>query len=772
VPGPDAGPSLERRGSAAQILLDFGVVVEQVVESRVAIDPESAVEVDNVTKPTLDELKGSASSEVDPDIREAGLDLGDPQRTGGEEALLTGSTLNAPPTLEAARSMARACAPENDREVSRPPSPGVQIDSIPSELRVARQWVNWRFAWDGARWTKVPYRSTGAKAKSTDPSTWSKFDDAISAYRRGGFDGVGFVVSDDDEFVGIDLDHCLDDGGKPEPWAAEIVEQLDSFTEVTPSGDGVRVWAKGRWNARHKTRVSRGTIEVYDRTRYFTVTGRHLKSAPAQIEERQDQLDALAAIHFASKPKPDPKPAPDVTRSIDDDELLRRARAAANGAKFTSLFDQGDWKAQGYTSQSEADLALCAMLAFWSGRDRARIDALFRCSALYRDKWDREDYCNSTIDHALEQADFHGPHHLQHVGAGVDPDESPPRHADSMEEPDEHDGIPRLFIETASEFLSREDPQLTFIIEGLIPEETTGLRHGDPRSGKSWAAAEECIAVATGTRAFGLFDVPKELPVWYLTQEDPERYVRARFKRLLAAREMGWPETLFLSVHKGIRLDDEAWHEAIIRMVEDRGIGLVYFDPARRFDRRADKGPSDVSEVTGFLRRLVVETGASVNVVHHNVKPIGERSRLSGAHLASGGDWFAASDCPVGFHALGGFGRAVATPRDFKFTIPPPAFRMTIDGGPEDPRVRVIGEWMDDKEERSDAKHEKVRLKVLDFLNTNPPASINQIKTAKGGRWEDIKATLLELLREGVVEKNPGPKGDVWSVRGGREGCP
>ena len=124
------------------------------------------------------------------------------------------------------------------------------------------------------------------------------------------------------------------------------------------------------------------------------------------IETRQEQLDELAAQYFPPKTtkrraKAKPQIA-DAQSTFTDDELLHRARAAANGAKFTSLFDHGDWKGQGYTSQSEADLALCAMLAFWTGPDPARVDALFRDSALYRDKWDRDDYRNSTLDHALE----------------------------------------------------------------------------------------------------------------------------------------------------------------------------------------------------------------------------------------------------------------------------------------------------------------------------------------------------------------------------------
>ena len=72
-------------------------------------------------------------------------------------------------------------------------------------------------------------------------------------------------------------------------------------------------------------------------------------------------------------------------------EVIRKALSASNGERFSRLW-YGD--TSGYGSHSEADLALCGMLAFWTGGDAARIDTLFRQSGLYREKWDRKDYRN------------------------------------------------------------------------------------------------------------------------------------------------------------------------------------------------------------------------------------------------------------------------------------------------------------------------------------------------------------------------------------------
>jgi putative DNA primase/helicase len=86
---------------------------------------------------------------------------------------------------------------------------------------------------------------------------------------------------------------------------------------------------------------------------------------------------------------------------LPDLELLDKARDAANGAKFAALFDRGDWQGEGYPSQSEGDAALCNELAFYTGSDPGRIDSLFRTSRLMRDKWNRNDYRESTIAKAL-----------------------------------------------------------------------------------------------------------------------------------------------------------------------------------------------------------------------------------------------------------------------------------------------------------------------------------------------------------------------------------
>jgi primase-polymerase (primpol)-like protein len=231
----------------------------------------------------------------------------------------------------------------------------------------------------------------------------------MAFYGDGRSDGIGFVFTADDPFVGVDLDDCRDPDTKEiEAWADEIVAELSSYTEVSPSGTGFKVFLRGRLPGGGNRKDK---VELYDRGRYFAVTGHQeagtVESSP---QERQVELNELHARLFD---KPDsgtqiPSPASSGAADLSDDEIIRRAKGAANGAKFDALW-AGDISA--YPSQSEADLALLSLLAFWTGPDPDRMDRLFRQSGLHRPKWEeREDYRRGQIDTALKgRKEFYTP---------------------------------------------------------------------------------------------------------------------------------------------------------------------------------------------------------------------------------------------------------------------------------------------------------------------------------------------------------------------------
>lgn len=144
------------------------------------------------------------------------------------------------------------------------------FDNIPEELRHRHQWLVWKREKRGDAITKVPYIAGGVgKANTTDMMTWRTFDEAVAALQTGRYDGLGFVFSSGDPYAGVDLDNCRNpETGELEEWAAGIVEDLDGYAEVSPSGKGVHIIIRGK--APNKRR---GRVEAYSSERYFTMTG-------------------------------------------------------------------------------------------------------------------------------------------------------------------------------------------------------------------------------------------------------------------------------------------------------------------------------------------------------------------------------------------------------------------------------------------------------------------------------------------------------------------
>jgi hypothetical protein len=188
----------------------------------------------------------------------------------------------------------------------RPPKPGViepQLDHVPAELRERPQWVVWRYDWVEGRWNKVPYNAaTGHRASSTNRETWETFDSVADAYRRGGYDGVGFVFAPDDPYCGADFDHCFDDveGEKTiKPDAAKWVERFDSYTEVSPSGQGLHVIIKAKPSAGFNNKDA--GRELYNKARYFCFTGDPFHDEPKPITERQDVAEDFIEAYDPKK---------------------------------------------------------------------------------------------------------------------------------------------------------------------------------------------------------------------------------------------------------------------------------------------------------------------------------------------------------------------------------------------------------------------------------------------------------------------------------------
>ena len=235
-----------------------------------------------------------------------------------------------------------------------PGCPPVIAENIPAELRERPQWVAWRYEVRKGKPTKVPIKpSSGGKAKSNDSSTWDTFDAALACCQLHGHPGIGFVFSSDDDFFGVDLDACRNPcSGLLTPWAQEIVTNIGSYTEVSPSATGVKIVGRGRLPAdsRHVKKLAdvpkfgdkSPEIAIYDTGRFWCMTGQMFPGTPTCCEPRQPQLDALLVRLFPSS-------------------VGRNRRAHSNGRMVGGWFDRllAACANAPEGQRSERDFALC-----------------------------------------------------------------------------------------------------------------------------------------------------------------------------------------------------------------------------------------------------------------------------------------------------------------------------------------------------------------------------------------------------------------------------
>lgn len=287
-------------------------------------------------------------------------------------------------------------------------------EKIPLELKQLSHWVGWKYMQrpgeDHKR--KVPINAMdGQPAKSNDPVTWCDFDTACLGKERFGLDGIGFMFSGDGIF-GIDIDHCYDPETRElDPAAAEIIETVQSYTELSPSGTGIHILCKG---ALPEGRKRRGAVEMYSTLRYFTVTGNQfgLEYPFSDCTERVAVMhrkylgeeETAGGAQKAALPIPAGR---GTNADMTVDAILRRMFDSKHGQKLQDLYN-GSWEQYGIGdgSQSSADQAFCNTLAFWCRCDAVLMDAIFRRSRLYRQKWDKrrgaKTYGQITIDRAIK----------------------------------------------------------------------------------------------------------------------------------------------------------------------------------------------------------------------------------------------------------------------------------------------------------------------------------------------------------------------------------
>lgn len=281
------------------------------------------------------------------------------------------------------------------------------LSNIPDELKQQKNWCVWKFENRNGKRTKIPFNAeTGEFAKSNDKSTWSSYETAVNAE---GVDGIGFFF--EPPYLGIDIDDIDDDlhrfkqGDKLDNIVSEFNEAFKSYTEVSPSGNGLHIIVKGKIPG---SRRRKGNIEMYDSGRFFTMTGKTIGKYKDVTEVSEQVFKTIYEKYLPDNTVkyPTTNNYQQNIHNLSEIDVINEIYKSKQAKLFDDLM-KGNYEPY-YTSHSEADMALANILAFWCARDYSQMDSIFRQSNLYRDKWDEKrknsTYGEQTLFKAINEA--------------------------------------------------------------------------------------------------------------------------------------------------------------------------------------------------------------------------------------------------------------------------------------------------------------------------------------------------------------------------------
>jgi len=587
-------------------------------------------------------------------------------------------------------------------------------ENIPQELKDRDQWVLWRYEERNGKLTKVPYAPGGKNAKTNVPATWRPFTEVMDAFRLGGYDGIGFVLSAEDPYTAVDLDHCVQNGQTSKE-ALRILNLLNGYAEITPSGTGLRIFVKGKLPAGARRTKN---VELYDSVRYVTITGNSLPNPPAEIPNRQDALTQLHTELFSARHK-----------------LAESLKSGKFGPKYQQLFN-GDWRAAGYASQSEADMALCGF-AQRQGLSREDADGLFRASGLYDKKWDTKHsadgrtYGEMTLDKVFTTA-------TQPQPAAAD-----------------DDYIAKTLLSSATDHaawvISAPDPNPLW--DGLIFKGCLHLLAAPPKKGKStllthllfYLSGPEHLSITIGKQSFTLIDGTflgrrfRGNQRILLITENPAQFWKVR--PLL-------PGVTVLSAYK-VR---EQGHRAIPALISTQQFDLIIVDS---YDKvlpiRDENDNAEVASIVGPIAAAAHEHNVAVVLVHHHRKSGGS----SGEEIRGGSGLYGTVDEYLSLTRRDSKSDNDDDEDDEDAAIKPMLMTIEPSGRLSVPKkLKLVctlhDAWLDDGTHSADNKD----MEILEVLNdAEEPLSRAEIADAVGLETSQACARLRILQKKGLIVK-------------------
>lgn len=544
------------------------------------------------------------------------------------------------------------------------------FDNIPEELKAPTQWVAWKLLppkKPGGKARKVPFDpKIGRAASTTDPATWCTFEEAKVAYEGGGYDGIGLVLTSDLGLVAHDLDDVVDliSGEIANAKVQQLVAELDTYTEISPSGNGLRIFSKGSlptsaWRNRKGAFGSGTGLEQYTGGQFLTLTGCRINDKG--VESRQAQINEIS-FRYAETVEAVPGTSTgsdafhrEVFEIIEierldnedaeltpDDEVRKAKMLASKNGDIIARLMQGELC--GHASPSERDAALCMHLAFWFSKDAARIDRMIRgcCPDVYDDPsrskvWDDRrrttTYGGLTIATTLAKC-----REVYEPGDTETSEELPTGWISSVEFEAEHLAEVRgasggLFSRTAATISPAAIKPRPWVISGKLIGGYLHIVQAPGGLGKSTLANVMALAVAAKRHDL-LGQVRQDGGVLVYNAEDPRDEMERRLYAAAAHHGIDLAEAhpiIYASGHdhelclaaagkNGEVLVNEAKFQDLVKNIRFNGIRLIILDPLVRLHRCGENSNAEMDVVARVFTLLARLTDAAVVAVHHTSK--------------------------------------------------------------------------------------------------------------------------------------------------------
>lgn len=479
------------------------------------------------------------------------------------------------------------------------------LDNIPDKLKQEGLWCVWKRENKGG---KIPHNPrTGRHAKSNDPATFSDFQTAYKAYEAGDYNGLGIGIFDG--IGAIDIDHCIDNNVFSE-MATDIINRMESYTEISPSGNGIRIIFtvdNFQYNGeRYYINNQKKGLEVYiagTTKKFVTITGNKINdnsivdgtSKLAEVLEKymQRNISKPATVQSEISQYPDS----DFLRiGLEKDEKLR---SYWNGARP-------------HGNESEDDAGLMAKLLYWCNNDSDKAINTFRSSP----------YANQKDDEHKKKLDRHD--YLPNLAKAVRPERTAGQDNELWKkEQTKHKETNEKIINRGLNVISAPDlqkadlPPIKYLVEDILPEGTSILAAA-PKSGKSWFVLLLGLKIAAGEMF--LQWQTHQAGVLYLSFEDTMKRLQSRMNKLLG--RVPAPPWFYFSTEI-ISLDDgllELIDEHLKQYPETKLIIIDTFQKIRGQGLRGERWYDHDYREAGAIKEAMDKKGVSVLFVHHTSK--------------------------------------------------------------------------------------------------------------------------------------------------------